>query len=726
MEPLEPTPGKYVVLISVHGLVRGTDMELGRDADTGGQVKYVVELARALGEDERIERVDLLTRQVFDGRVDAAYAEPREELAPGVSIVRLPCGPRRYLRKEALWPHLDSFADQAIQYLSALGRTPDWIHSHYADAGYVGARMAHILGVPLVHTGHSLGRVKRERLRAKGLDDETIESRYHIGARIEAEELALGEAMLVVASTQQEVDEQYAQYENYHRKRMQVIPPGLELARFRPPRRAFRQPPIYLELARFLRDPRRPMILALSRPDERKNIATLVKAYAEQPGLRDKANLVIVAGNRDDIEEMDRGARQVLTELLLAIDRHDLYGHVAYPRQHQPDDVPVLYRLAARTHGVFVNPALTEPFGLTLIEAAASGVPVLATNDGGPRDILEHCRNGRLFDPLDSRTLGALLAEALADRGRWRRWARNGLRGAQRHYTWDGHVEGYLKIMLKATARRPGARGRAPKRSRLPELGRLLVCDIDNTLLGDFDGLHALLAELRSAGDGVGFAIATGRRLESARRILQDWRVPTPDILITSVGSAIFYGNSMAEDPGWLDHIDHRWDRDALVEAMRDIPGLKMQSKSEQRRHKISYDVDPAVMPPPPDIVRHLRRLDLRANVIFSHQAYLDLLPVRASKGLALRYLSMKWDLPPDRILVAGDSGNDEEMLRGEMLGVVVGNYSDELESLRGQPRVHFAAGEYAWGILEGLRHYRFLEALRAGPGQTEHHEEAV
>src|SRR5690606_16023806 len=115
---------------------------------------------------------------------------------------------------------------------------------------------------------------------------------------------------------------------------------------------------------------------------------TLLDAYGQSPELQDLANLVIVAGSRDDVEEMDKGPRGVLTDLLLRIDRYDLYGKVAYPKRHEPDEVPEIYRAAARSGGVFVNPALTEPFGLTLLEASASGLPVVATDDGGPREIL--------------------------------------------------------------------------------------------------------------------------------------------------------------------------------------------------------------------------------------------------------------------------------------------------------------------------------------------------
>ena len=58
--------GLYIQLYSIHGLIRGNNLELGRDADTGGQTKYVLELAQTLSEDPRVERVDLVTRQIKD------------------------------------------------------------------------------------------------------------------------------------------------------------------------------------------------------------------------------------------------------------------------------------------------------------------------------------------------------------------------------------------------------------------------------------------------------------------------------------------------------------------------------------------------------------------------------------------------------------------------------------------------------------------------------------
>ncbi len=705
---IEKPKGLYIVLVSIHGLIRAKNLDMGRDADTGGQIKYVIELAEALSKSKSVERIDLFTRQIFDPKINKAYSKPCEQINKKINIIRLPCGPKRYLRKEVLWPHLDSFIDNGLHYFRKISRTPDLIHSHYADAGYVGARLTQHLGVTLFYTGHSLGRVKRQRLLDKGLKATSIENQYNLVQRIEAEEIALGNAALVIASTHQEIGEQYSQYENYHPRRMVVIPPGVDLSLFQPPKKTM-NPPIKKELQRFLNKPNKPMILALSRPDERKNIASLIQAFAQHPQLKDIANLVIIAGNREDISTMEKGPREVLLELITLIDRYDLYGSVAYPKHHDANDVPDLFQLAAKTRGVFVNPALTEPFGLTLIEAAASALPIVATNDGGPSDIIRLCKNGVLIDPVNIKKMGNAIFKAITDKERWRDWSKNGIRGAHRHFSWKGHVDTYLNLVRKTSRGNRQTDVTKSSKSRLPTIERLLVCDIDNTLLGDGKSLRKLLQKLKNSEYRVGFAVATGRHYESTVKVLKQNKIIAPDLLITSVGTEIHYGHRMLLDAGWHQHINYRWYPESLREAMRGLPGIKLQSKIDQQKFKVSYFIDPDKAPSIRNIVKHLRKLDLRAKVIYSHGAYLDLLPIRASKGLAIRYLAEKWAISPKNILVAGDSGNDAEMLGGNTFAVVVGNYSPELERLRGKPHVYFADEHYSAGIIEGIDRYRFL-----------------
>ena len=198
----------------MHGLIRGHDLELGRDADTGGQTKYVVEVARALAALPGVARVDLLTRRVVDPTVADDYGQPEEDLGGCGRIVRLDAGPDGYIPKEQLWDYLDTFVDNALTYLRQQPRQPDIVHRHYADAGYGGSRLAGLLGIPLVHTGHSLGRVRRRCLLAGGLTAEQVETRFNMMRRIEAEETTLVSAELVITSTHQEIEEQYGLYDH--------------------------------------------------------------------------------------------------------------------------------------------------------------------------------------------------------------------------------------------------------------------------------------------------------------------------------------------------------------------------------------------------------------------------------------------------------------------------------------------------------------------------------
>lgn len=716
---MRETSDLYIVLISIHGLIRGENMELGRDADTGGQTKYVVELARALAQEPEVGRVDLLTRLIEDEDVSDDYARREEPLADNASIIRIPFGPPKYLRKELLWPHLSSFVDGALKRFSAVERTPDLLHAHYADAGLVGADLASLLSTPLVFTGHSLGQDKRRRLIDSGMKPERIESRFAIGRRIEAEERALSNAALVVASTRQEATEQYSRYDNYRKTRTAVIPPGVDLTRFRPPRRFDPRAPIERRITRFLEKPERPWVLAIARPDERKNFATLLDAYGGSSDLQERANLVLIAGNRDDIAQMEEGPRGVLRDMLLRIDRYNLYGKVAYPKQHEPDEAPVIYRLAAKTGGVFINPAWTEPFGLTLLEAAASGLPLAATDDGGPRDILGQCKNGILIDPFDAPKMAEILLEMLTDRNRWRRWSRSGLREVDRHYTWRGHARHYLREVRKILGRPQRRKNPVPK-TRLPTVDRILVTDIDNTLLGDAEGLAALIQKLREAGGRAAFAVATGRRLQSAIDVLHENDAPRPDFWITSVGSEIHYSPDFHADEEWLRNIHWRWDAGLIRRTLAGLPGLELQDEIDQRPHKVSFFIDPAKAPALRDIEKMLRKAGVRGKTIFSHGQYLDLLPVRASKGLAVRFVAHRWGVPMDRVLVAGDSGNDEEMLSGNSLGVVVANYSPELEKLRTADDVFFSSKQHAWGILEGVEKYDFFGEIRSQSKQND------
>lgn len=698
---------QYILLISIHGLIRGHDLELGRDADTGGQTKYVVDLARALALQDNVERVDLVTRLINDPSVDPDYQNPLEPLPEGAQIVRIAAGPDAYIRKEELWDYLDIFADNLLNWLNQQPRLPDVLHSHYADAGYVAVRLAHFTGIPLVHTGHSLGRDKRSQLLAKGLSVDVIEQRYHISRRINAEEDVLANAELVITSTRNEIAEQYELYDYYQPERMVVVPPGTDLDQFYPATGALDDISFYSCLKRFLNEPEKPMILALSRPDERKNILSLIEAYGESSQLQELANLVIVAGNRNDIRTMDEGAQSVLTEILLLADYYDLYGRIAYPKHHNQEEVPDIYRLAALSKGIFVNPALTEPFGLTLLEAAACGLPLVATENGGPVDIIGNCHNGLLVDPLDIQAITDALLTILEDSRQWQTFSENGLKNVRKFYSWQAHAKNYLSKIEPLLEYRVTFPKVHRDRDSLRYRNHAIFTDIDQSLVGSEEGLEKFSRFIRDKRKSVFFGIATGRRLDSALAILKKNGLPIPDILITSLGTEIYYAPHITADIAWSRHIDHHWNPKAIKRILAEVPGLVLQPKSEQSRFKISYHYDPAQAPCPDEINAILRKEEQAVNAHQAFGQFFDIVPVRASKGLALRYFAHQWNVSLDRILVAGGSGADEDMMQGNTLAVVVANrHREELSQLTEPERIYFAQQPYALGILEAIEHY--------------------
>ncbi|KAK3436894.1 hypothetical protein EUGRSUZ_E03528 [Eucalyptus grandis] len=401
------------VVCSLHGLIWGENMEVGCESDTGGQVKYVVELARALGSMPGIYRVDLLIRQISSPDVDWSYGKPTEMLSPRNS-------------DELLWPHIPEFVDGAlshvIQMLKVLGEQvgggqPVWpvaIHGHYADAGDSTALLSGALNVPMLFTGYSLGQDKLEQLLKQGR----------------------------LRSYEQRIERNVSCYGRFM-PCMAIIPPGMEFHNIAPQdgnmdaemegnddHPTTPDPPLWTEIMRFFNNPRKPMILALARPHQEEHHDT------------------------DGIEEISSTNASVLLSVLKLIVKYDLYGQVAYLKHHKQSDVPDMYGLAAKTKGVFINPAFIKPFGLTLIESAAHGLPIVATKNGGPVDIHGVLDNGLLIDPHDQQSIADALLKSVADKHLWARCWQNGLKNIHL-FSWLEHCKTYLSQIASCKPRHP-------------------------------------------------------------------------------------------------------------------------------------------------------------------------------------------------------------------------------------------------------------------------------
>lgn len=676
----------FILHVALQGCLKGHGVEYGLTADTGGHIRYLLELVDACAQRFPGHRHVVATRR-FAG-VAPEYEIADEACGPGVRILRLPTDEPAYVAKEQMHAEVESFAEGLIAWIEANGR-PDILHAHYADAGRVASIVRQRLGIPFVFTAHSLGRVKQATFEAC---DTPLPG---MAERIEAEETALRDAALLIASSRDEAEVQYAMYKGYEPGRIRILPPGSNLSAFRA---AVTTPQVEAEMARFLSDPSKPCLLAIARPVRRKNLSTLVEAFGRNPELRARANLIIVAGTRTDLAHCDAETSGVLADILHLIDTYDLYGQAAYPKHHAPEDIPSYYAYAASRRGIFVNPALNEPFGLTLLEASAAGLPIIATDSGGPNDIVETCGNGLLVDPRDADGIASAALSILTDEMSWRRYSRGGSLAADA-YDWNSHVgryDGLLASILSPAAPHPRPTS-------------LLVSDIDNTLVGCCDGLRAF-RDWQCRQPGLAFGVATGRSFHSAMAIIEQENAPRPQVLITSVGSEIYHlssdGVSYRADAAWRRRVRRGWRRDATMRVLAGIAGLRPQAPLEQRPFKLSYFSDGRA-DTAATVRRRLEGAGIAASVVHSHGRYLDVLPQGVSKGSAVEFVREGYKLPVNSVYVAGDSGNDIDMLGVMPQSIIVANYSDDLPGLPALAHAYVAQGTHARGIIEGVVHFR-------------------
>ena len=681
----------HILSLALGGCITGRPA-YGLTEDTGGHITYILGAAEALARRGDVDRVEIVTRRFDDPALGPAYAVPVETLNHKLLIRRVDSGDSAYLAKERLARDRGAFTEALIAELRGRPRLPDLIHAHFADAADVAARVRGALGIPFIYTAHSLGMDKRRNGRA---------ANEALAARIAEEGRAITAADAIVGSSRDECERQLMAYPMAWQERIHCLPPGIEL----PDESAEQLAAARTAIRPFLRDTGRPMVLAIARPVHKKNLVGLVHAFAGNARLRERANLVILAGLRHSVGAGEAEQVEVMRALVDAIDAHDLHGQVAYPRRHDRAAVHGLYRLAS-VGGVFVNPAFTEPYGLTLLEAAAHAVPVVATRHGGPADIVAELEHGLLIDPCDVQEIGNAIDRLIDDTRLHARCARNGLERIGAH-SWDGYAERFAA--LARTVRRIAAVPVAAVLAR-PAPERLLLSDIDNTLTGCARGA-ALFARHVASRPATLFGVATGRSLPEAQRVLRLWRLPTPELLITSVGSEIYWrdGDKLHADKAFAAHMAANWDAGAVSAALAGLPGLTPQAPVEQRRFKRSFRAaSPRVVL---EVERRLAQAGIAARVVFSHGDMLDVLPAGGGKGAAMAHAAERLSLPLEAVVAAGDSGNDFAMLRACPNAVLVANCEEGLRAALGG-HGHHSRRRHAAGVVEGLRaHERRLAA---------------
>jgi len=669
----------YIFHIALGGCLTAPNVNYGVTEDTGGHIAYILGAARAQAARSDVDGVRIVTRAFDDPALGAVHAQVDQQVGRGVSIRRLWTAQRGYLSKENLAAEIPALTEAFLADLDASPRKPDVIHAHFSDAAELALAARARFGIPVIYTPHSLALSK---------SGPVVDQK-----RVAAERRALTEADAVVLSSLDEAEHQVAAYGEGAQARVHRVAPGVSL------RRPAATGAGRALLADTLDDLDRPMLLAIARPVARKNLATLARVYAGSAELQAKANLVILAGQHGDPLQANDEARKELDQLRTLLKGPALRGKVALPSHHTQTDVAALYEGAAQSGGVFVNLALHEPFGLTMLEAAAHGLPVVATQEGGPADIVADLGHGICVPPCDEEAIEAALQQLLDDKALWSGASQAGRTHVSR-YDWSRWAETVQQICHEIRSTQPAAR--APV---------MLASDIDNTLTGCHPSAALFAGWIER--DAPVFAVATGRSLPEARRILRDWELPMPQVFITSVGSEVYLADGdgrLCLDTAFARKLDASWRRAHVQRALQDF-GFNWQPDVEQRRWKLSGFGNARTAQ---RLERHFTRRGVAAQVVASHGRMIDVLPLAAGKGPAVCAAAKRLGLPMAQVVVAGDSGNDFDMLQaveaGLGRGILVGNAMDGMRERLSSSRVYMARASHAAGVLEGLETFGFAQ----------------
>jgi sucrose-phosphate synthase len=452
----------HIAFLNPQGNFDPADRYWTEHPDFGGQLVYVKQVALAMA--DLGQRVDILTRQIVDPAWPE-FAAPFDAYpgAPNVRIVRLPAGPPEFLRKELLWPHLvRDWVPNILNHYHAEGALPDAFTSHYGDGGLSAVLLSAETGVPFTFTAHSLGAQKLDKMHPTPENLPALSEQYHFAERLFAERLSMNRSAVNITSTVQERMEQYAHpayrgsVDVHDDRRFAVIPPGVNLAIFgadaRAENKAATQAHVRAMLARDIAKGRRelPAIIASSRLDPKKNHLGLLQAFAQSPELQAKANLVFFTGALDDPLRDDGTAgdseRKVLADLRAVVEQANLWGKVSAFAVGGQAALAAAYRFLAQRGSVFALAALYEPFGLAPLEAAAAGLALVVTQNGGPSESLrdEQTEYAVLVDPADPADIARGLSRVLASPEIVAEFARRGRQRVLDRYTWERTAQGYL------------------------------------------------------------------------------------------------------------------------------------------------------------------------------------------------------------------------------------------------------------------------------------------
>jgi sucrose synthase len=483
-----------VLMVSPHGWFAQEGV-LGKP-DTGGQVTYVLDQARALEQQMRrllaesgvdtTPKVLILTRLIPNAE-DTTCNVPRERILGTENgwIVRAPFRHpngdivQDWISRFHIWPYLEQFSEESTQLVvtELLGK-PDLIIGHYTDGNLVAHRLGEELGVTHCACVHALEKTK---YLLSDMHWTGMENDYHFSLQFTADLIAYNAADYILSSSYREVGgtatemgmiESYDLFSmpglyrvesglNPRLARHNIVPPGASEEHFFPNAAHERRVEAVTQRIRErflggdappncvgrLKNPNLPFVFSMARLDKIKNLSGLVEVFAKDPSLRQRSNLLLMTSVNDPAQSKDQEEIEEAKRIYSLLEEHNLDGHVRWcAARLDKGETGEIYRVVADGKGVFAQPAFLETFGLTVIEAMACGLPVVVTCFGGPSEIVESGRSGLVENPNDHAAFARALRAVVGDDDTWRRLAEGGIHRVSEKFTWGGHANKVLRM----------------------------------------------------------------------------------------------------------------------------------------------------------------------------------------------------------------------------------------------------------------------------------------
>ena len=478
-----------IAIISPHGWF-GQSNVLGRP-DTGGQVVYILDQVRALEnylkQSIRLTGLEVEPRVIVVTRLipeagSTTCGQKKEQIfqTDNGMILRIPFRDNNYnivkhwISRFKIWPYLETFAEDAsTELVSEFAGRPDLVIGNYSDGNLVASLLSDKFDVVQCTIAHALEKAKYP---FSDMNWRQKENDYHFSLQFTADILSMNKSDFIITSTYQEIvgtEDTIGQYEAYQffslpelyqvisginlfAPKFNVIPPGIDENLYFPyylKEKRIKKKTAHWEkrllhersddILGQLDQPDKQPIFTMARLDKIKNITGLIEAFGISKKLQQSCNLIFAAGTIHVEESKDLEERQEIIKAYELIETYNLYGKIRWLPSINKLDTGEVYRIIADYGGIFVQPALFEAFGLTILEAMASGLPTFGPKFGGPLEIIEYDVSGLLLNTskpaLIARSLEAFFNRAKKNNEYWPMLSENGIKRVQAHFNWQSY-----------------------------------------------------------------------------------------------------------------------------------------------------------------------------------------------------------------------------------------------------------------------------------------------